>query len=1296
MENILFALRSISAGWLSSSLPSWTTQTIFCFLCGLSFFLLLIFGFQTDPTSSAPRRKRRSSRKQVAPRRRSTRGKKSELLKAYRNCLQELEGVRDLVSLLQSHLGRLSDQGGLHQLLGQEAPGAAGKAAPAGAHQPRGEPVRDAAPATAPQASPTLNQHPPRLASILPVGPQEDQSNLKRTPADTVTENSPPGNSHLAPLVPAVSGLGHASYPILSLSWWWESTKSWFFPIWAPRQCHQQHLTCHPKEALSWGGPSRRQIETRNPSFVNPDVQKLLEVLITKRAEQKIWKEKERDGSHVKQLDSDNPLNFGGTLWKFLGAEQDTTNPRSFWHRKNKLEKLPSPRQLSFPKVLGDNSQQKCSQLFWGLPSLHSESLKAPALASSSQLHVPSVLFNVISNCLPILIQQQISSRFPPAPPLPCRGIQPQPSTPTVSQPQAHLAPSVPIRPPSPPPQMRTYGVSGPPSQKKTPPFIPTEIQPREQPLLQKQPEGERTLPLVLKIPPKVLSSIPPKLLQDSQASEAHESVSIFHRDFVICDIQKQNLQRRLSKDKHQGSLAHRVQVSLDRMWPQGEFPGLSQAQDKQGLSRSFASKSKSSQATQRTRSRHPRSSRRKGRARFQLEDNFGMGLQRCLRRIPTDLSRVLANFPVKVPGTSSEKDLERYLMRTLKRDSGKYLARSPDKKHVEKTLKVHLRKKLGQISKGLIPVSVRRSWLVANHILPKCHTHTEIRNLAPLKSRKPCVNTSHELSFLNSLTQQMLEAHIVRFRVKHKWGPPLRAFESINLKPYEAQPLPFPRSPSPCLATCVSGAHSKAKFYKFLGKPSQPYPGEKGIAEESVPTSGSSLPAPSPPSEEIQKSLEGTSPGDSHEPSEAALPGQEGSSPSPTFTLSLINRTPQSETVMGAKKGNLEPSLSSEIARNELRAKRGAQASQEKVAILEMKSWSQSSGAEEARETMEAEKAPAWKVILGPRVLANSQTSYVDRRRLGSPGTSKSPSPPTELVAQEPKEPILKTKVTIKFGLQEKEESEGQPQGCATGVLLQGCPRNIALQDFATGILVQDLDTGVLLQDSHTDVFLAEDILKSPSGSQGQYSSRETPASLVPETDLISSRPSSQGQQEPSIPKADEPRKSQSKMTASTGERKDQKSPKLEGNEKAFVELRASQASRLSHPHQVRGTGDSLGSKCLQPVPEKGQIFPESHFRKKMRYFLHCLHLNKKGKGLEDPLQKGNPASATVQGLGPVRSRSVVGGKAVETQTIVTTVGQILVEKLGLHQGLHASEVNQHKEFQGPVGSPTQTRGGR
>ncbi|XP_077615610.1 spermatogenesis-associated protein 31E1-like [Crocuta crocuta] len=200
MENILLALKSMSAGWLSSSPTSWTTGTTFAFLCGLWLFLLLISCFQTDPSSSPPRRKHRLSRKQVELRRRSIRDKKkSELLKACRDCLQELDGVRDLVSLLQSHLERRPDQGGLPQPLGQEGPGDVCEAAPAGAQRPCGGPVKDAAPTMPGSASPTPTQHSPHLASLLPTEPQEEQSNLKGTSQDTVTKSSPPGTSPRTP-----------------------------------------------------------------------------------------------------------------------------------------------------------------------------------------------------------------------------------------------------------------------------------------------------------------------------------------------------------------------------------------------------------------------------------------------------------------------------------------------------------------------------------------------------------------------------------------------------------------------------------------------------------------------------------------------------------------------------------------------------------------------------------------------------------------------------------------------------------------------------------------------------------------------------------------------------------------------------------------------------------------------------------------------------------------------------------------------------------------------------------------
>ncbi|XP_004779300.1 spermatogenesis-associated protein 31E1-like [Mustela putorius furo] len=1062
-------------------------------------------------------------------------------------------------------------------------------------------------------------------------------------------------------------------------------------------------LLTGPPQPLASTLPARPQEEQTNlkkilsdivrKNFL-PDVQKLLELLISKRVELKSWKEKEKVGSVFKQWCPDNHISFWGTLWKLLGVEQKTTTPPSFWNVKNKAEPLAQPQPFSSPKVLEDHLQWKCSQLFWGLPSLHSESLVATALFSthSPPLQSPSVLFNGTSNCLSVLNQDQISSQFSHAPPLLHHRIQPQHSTLTLPQPQVPLAPSVPIRPPSLPSQGRTSGVSCATSQNKTRSFIPTKMQHLE--WQQRTRKGEvpkqqgrgKTLPTMDKISPKFFSQVPPKLLEDHQASCAHRSGSTIQGDFVIFNIQKPELQRKLSRDKQQRSLPHKVQLSLDLRWPQDESPGMSQAQREQGLSRPFVFKGKSSQATWRTRSRY----HRKYQARFQLENNFGKGQWQCLKRTPTGLSRISARFPVKVLGTNSEKEFGRPLIGALEGDPGKYLARGPGKKHLEKSLNVHLHRKLGQISEGLIPVTVRRSWFVASHAFPKSQLHMAIRNLAPLKDRKPCINTSHELSFLCPNTQQKLETHIVSFRVRCKWDLALQTVEPIDLKLREAQHLPFPQSPFPCSSTFVPGAPSKAKFYKFLGKPPQPHPGEKGITEKSDPTSRSPLPVPSLICEEIQQALGGTSPGDGHQSSETSLSRQEGRSPSQASILSLPNRALHSKTVMGAKKHNLEPSPSLAMARNELKEESGGQASPDMVATLKIKLRSQTPRSERATEVMEAKKAPSWKVVLRPSGLANKAAIYVDLRRSGYPDARKSPSPSTVLVAQDPEEVSLKTKVS-KVELQEKIESENQPEDPTTGMLPQDSPNDILLPDFATCVLVEDSGTNVLLPDSYMNAVLAADSLttqESSSCSQTERASGETPASLVSHN-LSSSGSSSEGQQEPRGPKVEEPSDSQSN-SETTDEGKDQKRPKPEENEDRCVEplaIRASQASEIGHPPQVGGSGESLGSKYLWLMPpEKGHVFPESHFRQKMNNFLQCLNPSKKSKGLENPLQKGTPASSPAQSWVPVRSRSVMDNRAAETQTIVTSVGQVLVEKLGLHQGVRASEIYQHKELQAPV----------
>ncbi|XP_073661796.1 spermatogenesis-associated protein 31A6-like [Tursiops truncatus] len=658
---------------------------------------------------------------------------KMRAVKACRNSLKELEKARDLISLLQSHLHKLPDKGGFHQLSCQDPLGEVGKAAPAAAHQPCREPAEDDVPAVCPSAALV-----PLTQGSLPVA----SNPVNRTSRPIQLEESHPW---------------HCGKELTS-------SKSW-----------QEHLSHQPPGAPSSGGPTDKQVETGSPLFVNPEVQKLLELLITKKVKLNTCKEKEKDGSFSEQMSSDYHLNTLGNMWKSLGAEQDNTTPQSFWNMKDnteQLEQLPGPQQLLHSEVLRDHLEQKYSQLYWGLPSLHSES-----------------------------VMKQLKSGEP--------------------------SPSVVKR-----------------SQK-----------------------GFNQL--ILTLP------------QDRGRSQAQRSaVSFHHEDLIGPDLQKQHLQKRLIKEQTKRGLARSIHLSpsLELSSSQCQFLGTYQAQGKQGPWQPSAFTGKRRLDRQKTRSRCPRRSHRKGQMQFQPGQDFGKGLRPCLRRISKASSRT--SLPVKFLLRNSEKESERYLMSPLKSNSGNCLPSSPEQKHLEKFLKAHLSTKLRQINQGMTPVMVRQSWLAANYASYKPHPRQEIRNLASSKYWKPCVNSSRELSFLSPSIRQMLEAHVIRWRVRHRWGLPNQAFEPINLKPGGAQPLSSPRSTFSPSATCQSRAHSKANLAnKLSGKP-QPHQGMKVITKATVPTLVSPLPVPSPEHTEIQRALGKTSPGDRYGPSEAPLNGQEGRLP--------------------------------------------------------------------------------------------------------------------------------------------------------------------------------------------------------------------------------------------------------------------------------------------------------------------------------------------------------------------------------------------------------------------------------
>ncbi|XP_053763975.1 spermatogenesis-associated protein 31D1-like [Panthera pardus] len=138
---------------------------------------------------------------------------------------------------------------------------------------------------------------------------------------------------------------------------------------------------------------------------------------------------------------------------------QVTAAPKTGWNVEGKPEHLRICQQLLDLKCLGENLYQKYSQLVWGLPSLHSESLVATLLVSTSTSPLGShfVLFNGCRNASAVKMQDQEVLLHPHSHRLPLPGLYSRPWPQNLSQsqplpftqvnPQAHLQPRLPIIP---------------------------------------------------------------------------------------------------------------------------------------------------------------------------------------------------------------------------------------------------------------------------------------------------------------------------------------------------------------------------------------------------------------------------------------------------------------------------------------------------------------------------------------------------------------------------------------------------------------------------------------------------------------------------------------------------------------------------------------------------------------------------------------------------------------------------------------------------------------------------------
>ncbi|XP_021096135.1 spermatogenesis-associated protein 31A6-like isoform X2 [Heterocephalus glaber] len=569
------------------------------------------------------------------------------------------------------------------------------------------------------------------------------------------------------------------------------------------------------------------------------------------------------------------------------------TTPPPCWDTNEKPEQQLSPQQPSCPKILGAHFGQKWIQLFWGLPSLHSESITAAAGISQNPPipHLPTFLFNRTSHVCPVHVPDQmfplhsqaqdpscLEPRSPPQPQPPALG-QAQTQTHPQSSPPILLAPSLPFS--------RGCGVSCSTSHNPQS-LIATETQHSGSPLSKKHLEHGRAIPSAVRSPQEGYCPSSPNLCQSKGAA------AILCESFPISSELWGKKEQHIQKwhVRHQRDLPCRIQESPELTQPQCDLAHSPQVKDKPGLSHSSVSTGKPSEDVKKV--------------RLQLRRDSRKISGHILGKGPKDLSRALGSSPGKVLGATSEES-ERNLMWPIDSDTRNDSFGSRDKTRLEAVLKAHLDVKVAQIHEGLIPLRVRRSWLVVNGVVATSHTHMGTRTPASSRSQGTLVSTIQKF-FSNPHTQQDLEMQSTRRRVRHRWGLPLKLLKAVNaFKSTKAAPSPFPQCARPSSSGNVSWADLTVEDEaKFLGKPPQGCPGEEATVRQSVHTLGSLL-VSSISCKETKRALAGIPLGDGRWSSEGPLTRQDSAGPSQQLTSSLMGRTRESRTTQRVGRGSPE-----------------------------------------------------------------------------------------------------------------------------------------------------------------------------------------------------------------------------------------------------------------------------------------------------------------------------------------------------------------------------------------------------
>ncbi|XP_005006367.2 spermatogenesis-associated protein 31E1-like [Cavia porcellus] len=1349
LENLVSLLKSICTPWLSLSSNPWAMDMILAFVGGLGIYLVLLPFLPDKPSvpTPTPTEKKRSRRYHMVKKDWSRIRKRSCPPRARRYFWEEGEEINDLDSLLHSHLGNPLQGSRLNQFSREDARGEKFQPLSARADRASRQPLEDmfvtassslvsqipsvehlpfptstlssglkTLPVSLGSQSPVRASSPPEpsgplrcpspqpfslsssplhspgpMASPPPLPdpglalPQQDSSLL---PLGTIPRSSsPPNQCSLPSPVPAISILGHSVCAISALPQCQEPPTAVSHSSLSNSEAQGGHFICQSPVASFLADNTFTQVENGSSHFLNPDVQEVLEILITKKVELKISKMTKENGQ-------DRPLYSLGNILKSLGKEQDPIMSQPFWKTKEEAEYFPALPQLPYVKIFGDHVQHTGSQFFWGLPVLHSESLVENTRVTDASVQFSTMLFNGLCNYVPAQIQSNVSPQlYPPRPQghhlaLPHTFTQalPPSQTPSVSQIQTQEhAPSLPIVPCH-SPQARTWEVSSLKGQngKQYPVSHTVQYLGRE---YLKQPEEKRGFPPVVKRSQKVFSQPADKheVIQKTKSS-GKLPVDVIY--FTIREQLEEHLQVRLMC-----GLPQKVHLPLNKE----KDPGNRQAKENCGPSQTSVISDKSSQVIQKTMSECPEISQ------------TGKHSSNDLEKTPKDLFMGLEMSVVNELDSICDSASPRKVLRLLRSDSGNDPAISPGKKNLEDNESIYPSGKVEQTGEG-ITVDNGHSTLTVDHA---CE-HPGNSNVPMETGDEPSLQgqeygkNAQDLSILDAGTRQMLEAHLKRLCVRHRWSLAFKVIRVIlRLKTSHISLLPQPASSSS--ASQNSKPDSTHQDIKLYGEPSENIPGEN------MKTAMSVLKMQGPVTGHSFKSCMMSLPGDDHEPSEAVLTGQETSLTAQPHIYCPESRVQHPDTVSVPGRGSIGSSPVSVMDKYQPQERGGVVSSDTSHQVLtgEKNAGSPCSRDRDIQKTMETEvkKSVEWAVTKEASMMSPSQNLNVSPRILKSPGLNKSLPSPKICTLQE-------TEVSS-LGIQAISKKKDQ--------------------DLPTRVLLQDFATGEVLQDSASEIPLTKDILASqarlpntrgvsnsstsPSQgivsllmqdriSQGQkepgisklqdpveiksntFDSPESGGGFVSPSKMITSHPSpsrglsdhsgrdtvGQEQKEPRVPKSQEPRMSKSHVSAPPEKKGSFERPKPGGKETQSAGRK--EVGRLMPPPQIREVRGIAGRKLQS---EKKMLPSEVTIGTRVWNFLQNI-LPSKDKGEAEPLQKAKPRAAVTQsqGLG-TKDRVFRDTGTVEAHVLMSTVGRIVKEKMKQHYEFSASKENLQKR--GPQG---------